>query len=116
MGPKPQCGEDHHQEEEDESGLCLIPQKKPCALACQPKCSEPIKADNHPNDEDDPICVGLARDVKRWCHRLEPGIGLLLRFFPDVSLARSAVPLFPALDGLKVLLLFLVGGCTEQCA
>ena len=79
MRLKTHYGEDHHQSTEDENSPCQIPQKQPCALSCKSQCSEPIKADNRPDNEDDPVGVGSACDVKRRLHQPQVDVAELGR-------------------------------------
>ena len=69
MRLKTHCGEDHDQSTEGENSLCQIPQKEPCAFSCESQCSEPVEAHNRPDNKDNPVDVGIARDVKRRLHQ-----------------------------------------------
>lgn len=71
-------GEDRHQSTENHDGFQKISQEHSCAFPCKAKRSEPIQADYGTNDEDDPIGVGIACDVK-W--RLHENTTRYLDFF-----------------------------------
>ena len=101
--------EQHHKTTEDDDALQKIPQKEPCALTCQPKCSEPIQAYNRPNNEDDPIGVRNTCDVEWRLHCQLP-----LGPFPYVRFPGCPILFLFAFDGLEIFLSLLGCGTTKK--
>lgn len=113
MRPQPGGDQRRHQKAEEDDCSEEIPQKQFCAFTSKTKRSEPIKADNRSDDEDDPIGVGIACKVER---RLHGQARRLSGPFPNICLAGRPILSLSALDRLKIFFSFFGCGAAKKGA